>query len=336
MVNNKAIFRWVQKWLSLLTCISYPQVILLDYGAYDYIRALVSGVSKTVDKSWNPQTLVDFENVCNDSIGEAQMLDLLKTKGNLDEITDQLMQQLNIECQYRNNVADVVMQMRRKYLGITEMEHVAKMSVDEDNSEHCKLFYEIWEALDDRSAPESFAVTKSINKDDESISSWGDLGFQTPMTDFRMTGLLGLKSLHYLVVNHKQRSRKALKISQDLKAWFPFAITSVNVTSWVMEDIKNNKHSIFLYNSDIEPLEVFFRLHVCYFFRFVQFWQTHASTSVFEFKTVSTDFRAHILELIDETVQAVLNDDSLGEERFNGSNLLKYVEEKLLQENGAQ
>nr|BAN65398.1 hypothetical protein [Babesia bovis] len=333
MVNHKHLFKWLQKRFSKIAGISYAQSIILGYGTYDKIKAAVGVLPSPVDKSIDLQTLVDFECFCNETLGEAKMASLLGEEIIIDDVTELLMKELNIQPDYRSSLVDVIKQMNRKNLAVKEIYNVANIPVSEDDPVHCKLLYDIWQALDDRSIPESFQVTKSINKDDENISSWGDLGFQTPLSDFRMTGLLGLKCLHYLAVEHQAMARDALKLSLKLEAWFPFAITSINVTSWVMEDIKDNL-AIFFYDEESSPIDTVLTLHVLYFFSFVEYWQDHALNTVFEFKTVSTNFRTYILEQIDTNIEAVLDDPNWDNNGNNGSKLLKEVVKKLMSETG--
>ncbi|ORM42068.1 ELMO domain-containing protein B [Babesia sp. Xinjiang] len=329
MQKNKLLVRLMQRLFSILTCVSYPQGILLEYSIYDYFRVLLGTIPTQVSKIGTPDTIMDFENVCNETIGKSRMETIYEEKESIDDITDELLEQLQIQRQYRNKLVDVSIQMRQKYFKIKQIDEVSHTKVDENNPEHCKLLYDLWGALDDRDLPVSFAVTKSIGKEDETASSWGDLGFQTPLTDFRMTGLLGLRSLHYLVVNHKKQSRASLQISQNMEAWFPFAITSINVTSWVMEDIKSNMHDPLFYHNDMDGIHILYVLHTYYFFSFVKYWQQHALTSVLEFKAVSSEFRKYVTQQVEEIIQQVLNNITMGDERFKGSTLLKAIQENI-------
>ncbi|GIX61930.1 engulfment and cell motility 2, putative [Babesia caballi] len=252
---------------------------------------------------------------------------LFEEKKPIEDLVNELMKYMQIEARYRNRLVNAAIQIRHKCTHLKHLSHLARTEVDESNPEHRKLLYDIWEGLDERTPPASFNITKTTCKDDAASSSWGDLGFQTPMTDFRMTGLLGLKSLHYVAVKHRKRSQYALKISQQRDAWFPFAITSINVTAWVLDDLRTNKLAAFLYHNDIAAEEVFFILHAYYLFAFVVYWEKHAVSSVFEFKGISVEFRKHILEEIEATILNVLHDNS--SDRSCGYILSQSVSEKL-------
>ena len=69
---------------------------------------------------------------------------------------------------------------------------------------------------------------------DRLSKQWIDIGFQgqDPATDFRGSGLLGLKMLHTLCTDTRYRS-KALQMyeaSTVKEQWFFFAVTGINIT----------------------------------------------------------------------------------------------------------
>ncbi|GBE62696.1 hypothetical protein BOVATA_041890 [Babesia ovata] len=185
---------------------SHPMTLLLNSALFKHTICHVVSLYGPEFGMCNPEAVVAFE----DQYGEL----LVSMTGCRDHLTDALSQIL------------------KKNRDVSEMVSLAAIKVDQKNEEHCRLLHESWAALDDRPVPESFDVTKSVGKGDDNLSSWGDLGFQTPLTDFRMTGVLGLQSLHFVVTRYKKRSRETLQVSRSLQAWFPFALTSINVTAF--------------------------------------------------------------------------------------------------------
>ena len=73
--------------------------------------------------------------------------------------------------------------------------------------------------------------------DRASTSQWNEVGFQgkDPATDFRGMGLLGLIQLVYFAETYPEKARALLLESEHPRRWFPWAVTGVNVTSFVVE-----------------------------------------------------------------------------------------------------
>ncbi|BFZ55250.1 ELMO domain-containing protein 3 [Savitreella phatthalungensis] len=72
---------------------------------------------------------------------------------------------------------------------------------------------------------------------------WGQLGFQgkDPSTDFRASGLLGLRHLRHLAANHAMYAHRMLAESSTVEAarspdipWYPFALCSIHVTNMLL------------------------------------------------------------------------------------------------------
>ncbi|CDR96210.1 ENGULFMENT AND CELL MOTILITY 2, putative [Babesia bigemina] len=308
-----------QRLLSCLIKTSCAERILLNYGFLDHLWALISAPSGLECSICNPEAIIAFEG----QYGE------LLASLSIDSLVDTLAVQLEIGVKYRKYLEDALLQIFKKNRDVRRLDFLAGIKVDQSNAEHCLLLHESWAALDDRPMPESFGVTKSIGKEDDNLSSWGDLGFQAPLTDFRMTGVLGLQSLHFVATRHKKRAREILHLSRSLQAWFPFALTSINVTAWVLEDFRHNKLGPFSYHNDLQAVELFYMLHTYYFFSFVNYWRKHA-TSIFDFKSISVEFRKEIGEETFAIIRRIISDKSLGETRYYGSTLLNAIGETFL------
>ena len=80
------------------------------------------------------------------------------------------------------------------------------------------------------------------------------IGFQgkDPLTDFRGSGLLGLKHLWQFSL-YDLRSQNVYKIATNEKTWYFYAATGINITGKVIQFIEENNCDKYFYdkNNDI-------------------------------------------------------------------------------------
>lgn len=328
MVLPKEFALIIEVVLSFITSMPKAQRILLNYGTYECLLCLLGRHPDVPPNVRNPSIVLAFEEFCKDSL-HADLDVLLDERNDIDTEVDKVVSYFKIDPRYRHLILDAVTQMRRKSCDIRQLNGIASIKVEESNEFHCKLMDDLWEALDDREVPASFLVTKSIGKENVELSSWGDLGFQTPFTDFRMTGLLGLTTMHYVATNYREQARKALALSNTMDAWFPYAITSINVTSWLLEDFTNSKLAGFSYNNDQTTQDMFNILHAFYFFSFVEYWKHSGVQNILDFKPVSQRFRVHILKLLEDVIEEALSSGTAENDRLSGSVLLQSVQQRI-------
>ena len=104
-----------------------------------------------------------------------------------------------------------------------------------ENAEHESMLMSLWNTL------------KPNEELDNRLSrKWIDIGFQgqDPATDFRGSGLLGLKQLVSLCIDQRH-SKKALEMyaaSQVLEQWFFFAVTGINITQRLLNSLNDSKN----------------------------------------------------------------------------------------------
>lgn len=77
-----------------------------------------------------------------------------------------------------------------------------------------------------------------------------NIGFQgkDPLTDFRGSGLLGLKHLWQFSMNDL-RSNEVFKISTAEKTWYFFAATGINITGKVIQFIEESNCDNYFYDN---------------------------------------------------------------------------------------
>nr|CEL67015.1 TPA: hypothetical protein BN1204_028200 [Neospora caninum Liverpool] len=81
-------------------------------------------------------------------------------------------------------------------------------------------------------------------------SSWGELGFQHPLHDFRGAGCLGADCLLFLGQRFPAVAQRLLQESRDEQFWMPFAATSINVVGWLLEMMDRRLLDVFLFACD--------------------------------------------------------------------------------------
>ena len=121
--------------------------------------------------------------------------------------------------------------MRRVYLMHLNL---VRENFDVFNAQRVNMLDSLWAALQP-----NVKRTGLISKD------WTNLGFQgsDPSTDFRGTGMLGLHQLVYFS-HHKQQSARHIleeSMSTQRSCKFPFAITGISITHFIMELFAEDK-----------------------------------------------------------------------------------------------
>uniref|UniRef100_M4BY67 ELMO domain-containing protein n=1 Tax=Hyaloperonospora arabidopsidis (strain Emoy2) TaxID=559515 RepID=M4BY67_HYAAE len=102
-----------------------------------------------------------------------------------------------------------------------------------------------------------------------------------PMSDFRGMGIFSLVQLNYFTKNYKVEAQRALEESNHPTRWYPFAVTGINVTAFLIELIDERLLDVKLYRlaangKDDEDLNAgLTQLHDVYatiFTRFNKLW----------------------------------------------------------------
>jgi len=129
---------------------------------------------------------------------------------------------------------------------------------------------------------------------------WKDIGFQgdNPATDFRGMGMLGLENLAYFARTHTELARRVVLTSQHPTNWFPFAITGIQLTKFLLDKTKNGtlRHHFYLSN----PTQVLFgELFSATYARFHRFWVDEKGL-ITEFPFVFERFQAAITPQLED------------------------------------
>ncbi|PHJ18863.1 elmo ced-12 family protein [Cystoisospora suis] len=95
--------------------------------------------------------------------------------------------------------------------------------------------------VDSTASPESGDTPQLLTQS----SSWGELGFQHPLRDFRAAGCLAADCLLFLGGRFPSHARRLLQQSHEETFWMPFAVTSINVVDWLLHMMNRRLLDIF-------------------------------------------------------------------------------------------
>ncbi|EQC34557.1 hypothetical protein, variant [Saprolegnia diclina VS20] len=166
-------------------------------------------------------------------------------------------------------------------------------SYDSTNDAHEAMLEELWRNL----KPDVRRTGGRHTKE------WGEIGFQgtDPMTDFRSMGVLSLHQLLYYTSKYPEEARSALVHSNHPTQWYPFAITGINITNFLVELINDRLLDARFYDKDvhIDELHEFF----CQVFTmFDALWVESNPTDLMAFPTIFNHLKATIrFELLEQS-----------------------------------
>ncbi|CAK4107637.1 unnamed protein product [Aphanomyces euteiches] len=148
---------------------------------------------------------------------------------------------------------------------------------DSKNEEHEALLEQLWSNL----KPDVRRAGGRYTKE------WGEIGFQgkDPMTDFRSMGLLALKQLVYYTEHYPVEAKRALVHSSHPTQWYPFAVTGINITSFVVDVMKERLVDSRFYDKECS-LEQLHEFYCMVFSMFDAFWVESNPTDLMAFPTV--------------------------------------------------
>ncbi|MCQ2817810.1 MAG: ELMO domain-containing protein, partial [archaeon] len=152
-------------------------------------------------------------------------------------------------------------------------------NIDLNKEEHKELLLSIWKHFKkdktNNEVPEINLVDPKWCKYFYLNYSLVDIGFQgkDPLTDFRSTGLLGLKHLSLFSVSDL-RADLIYKVATKQETWYFYAATSINITGKVIEFIEDGNCDKFLYEVK-ERINIFdfsYKLYGDFFSGFNKLW----------------------------------------------------------------
>lgn len=120
-----------------------------------------------------------------------------------------------------------------------------------------------------------------------------NVGFQgkDPLTDFRGTGLLGLKHLS-LFSNADLRANLIYKVASNQQTWYFYCATSINITGKVIEYIEKGNCDEFLFElkEKISMFDFTYKLYGDFFSGFNKMWVELKCTDFMEVNSLLEQF----------------------------------------------
>ncbi|KAH8740776.1 hypothetical protein FG386_002738 [Cryptosporidium ryanae] len=162
---------------------------------------------------------------------------------------------------------------------------LAKINFDPSKRSHKNLLSSLWNCY--------------YSSDDE--IKWELLGFQRcdqPYSDFRGVGILALVCLLYFSLAHPIESKIIHRESSNSKYWYSFAVTGINITSWLRDWLNQRDQRVieFFYktDNDVNMIIIFCELFSYIFLKFHTFWMEKKPKNILEFPSIAQLFKSKI------------------------------------------
>ena len=131
-------------------------------------------------------------------------------------------------------------------ISMVEIENMKKSTFSATEEKHITMLVRLWNTM----KPES--PRKNMNRYNYFTEEWEKLGFQAsdPTTDLRGMGILGLYQLVYFSHKRTLTAKTILEESHNTsKVAFPFAVTGINITSFILELLTEGRlHLVYINN----------------------------------------------------------------------------------------
>lgn len=126
--------------------------------------------------------------------------------------------------------------VNRVYARVLELKDEA---YDSSNESHEAMLEELWTNL----KPDVRRTGGRITKE------WGEIGFQgtDPKSDFRSMGVLSLHQLLFFTSKYPVEAQNALVESNHPTRWYPFSVTGINITSFIVDLIRERLLDVQVY-----------------------------------------------------------------------------------------
>jgi len=121
---------------------------------------------------------------------------------------------------------------------------------------------------------------------------WSELGFQgmDPATDFRGMGYLGLLNLLRYAAVFNSNARATLLDSNSPSNTYPFAITGINITSWILGMLKQGQLNEHFYINGVS-FDEFCSLYSNLFTEFGKFYVASKPKNIMDFPDIMNKFK---------------------------------------------
>ena len=245
---------------------------------------------------------------------EKHVLDIIQLHKIFDTSTlaSTIISQKNIRITNQNltlpNLKHCLNSLRTVNVLISRIICIQNEAFKSNNSAHTSLLERFWYAM----KPHCRRAGNLISEE------WSELGFQgkDPSTDFRGMGILGLYQLVHLSEKHHTHAEQILLNSNHPRRYYPFAATGINMTSFVLDLLKQKRLHIYLFQriescqkdifsnfqygpseseECIENLVSFvYDIYCDVYFEFNKFWEFCDPPSIMSFSKIFDEFKKKI------------------------------------------
>eukprot|EP01069_Polyplicarium_translucidae_P001479 Polyplicarium_translucidae@DN1679_c0_g1_i3.p1 len=229
-----------------------------------------------------------------------------------EKAAEALCWRLDVRLKYLHPLQHVVKELRAAHAARLQMDDHRSTPFSQETPAHFEKLTEIWRnLLPHHAVPDTLEPARDWAEPqpspylppgvDSPASRWSHIGFQSdPSRDFRGVGVLGLENLFYFTTHHTSRAREVLHQANTSGLWFPFAATGLNITSWLLDLLSDNRLNLFFYSNSLDALTTFGVLYSYFFLEFSRFWRLSRPKDIMQFGTVSAKFRQKMDKVIAE------------------------------------
>ncbi|GLD93665.1 hypothetical protein PINS_up002270 [Pythium insidiosum] len=223
------VWRWIKitLWRVLLGQSELERICKPAAGTVDEVQRTTRfrtslALSGTLVTTCN--VVFDFESFDTDVVAKGLIHDARINDNNLNVV--QNLRSCLQRCNYVNQV----------YMRLLALKDEAYSS---SNPRHEAMLEELWSNL----KPDVRRTGGRITKE------WGEIGFQgtDPMSDFRGMGILSLVQLLYFTSKYPVEAQAALVESNHPTRWYPFSVTGINVTGFIVDLIRERLLDVKIY-----------------------------------------------------------------------------------------
>eukprot|EP01117_Protostelium_nocturnum_P019290 TRINITY_DN8328_c0_g1_i1.p1 TRINITY_DN8328_c0_g1~~TRINITY_DN8328_c0_g1_i1.p1 ORF type:complete len:332 (-),score=87.00 TRINITY_DN8328_c0_g1_i1:46-1041(-) len=163
----------------------------------------------------------------------------------------------------------------------SQLNSTKNTAYNSQDEEHERKLEQLWTLL-----------RPNVQREGRISRMWGDIGFQgkDPATDFRAMGVLGLDQLLYFALHHPETAANTLRDSSSPKNSYPFAITGINITAFLLKLLEEKKLNHLLYRNAFN----FDEIYCLVFVMFNQYYISQKPRDLMDFGPIFQRFKTRL------------------------------------------
>lgn len=260
----------------------YNMIYFFFTGKSELERILLDGNCST-------KMIIEMRNVLlNNSKYKNQIL-LLKRPERLpiEGLCDSLINLDKIKSnKAKSNLRECLLSLENTNIGLELLYKEKKIEYNNNNKDHEKLLMTLWNTL------------STVPLDNRISEEWKRIGFQgtDPASDFRGMGLLGLENLCHFAKHETNNAKDMVEYGYNAIG-YPFAITGINITSLLLDLMKDRMCDhifITIPQEDKEIPSIYYNkfndLYGRAYIKFHQYYVDSEKETLFDFPRIFGEF----------------------------------------------